>query len=567
MVSPSWITKKAKGTSFPASFDYLPRMVKQLLLQKGDWDEESLEAFLNPKLKHLSDPFLLGEMEECVARIFRAISEKEQITLYGDYDVDGITSVTLMSKVLEAYGAVSTQFIPLRSAEGYGLTTSAITRCFKENPDTSLLIVMDCGTSSVEEISAIRALGVDVIVIDHHESNSGVRPAVEAIVNPKACFTPTKQGDFSYLCAAGVVFKVCHALMKRQRLELELKDLLDYVAIATVADIVPLVGENRILVRHGLKVLSQTNKPGLIALKEVSGVGEIIEAYDVGFKIGPRINAAGRMDSPLEALEALTTDCSNSAERLVDRLNSLNQDRQAYEKRIQHEALEMVESRGLDRHHCLIIGKQGWHAGVVGIVASRIMRKFYKPTFVIAFDEEGNGKGSGRSINGISLVDAIQCGREFLTAGGGHHAAAGISLEEKNLKGFQKALNHYFDTETTEEERAPRIEINGEVGFEELSFSFMELYQKLKPFGSNNAQPVFMSRGVMNARPPRELKNSHMKLHLMQNGCEQEAMFFSGATYPLPPEPWDICYTVDKNFFRGRVSLQLTIQQLRASKS
>ncbi len=566
MVSPQWLAKTPKGTHFPNSFGYLPRIVKHLLLLRNDWTEESLTDFLNPKLKNLSDPFLIGEMHETVERIFKAIDNGEVITLFGDYDVDGITSLTLMSRMLSAYGVTARLVIPVRGAEGYGLTQLAVERCFSENPDTQLLIAMDCGTSSVEEIANISHKGVDVIVLDHHEPNTPVRPACYSIVNPKACFTPNASGDFSYLCAAGVVFKVCHALLKTRRLpDVELKDLLDLVAIATVADIVPLVEENRILVKHGLKVLGTTDKLGLIALKEVAGVGDNPESGDIGYRIGPRINAAGRMDAPIEALEMLLTTCPTSADYLVARLNRYNMERQSYEKAIQKEATDMVINNGLEKHHCLIIGKRGWHPGVVGIVAARLMRRFFKPTFVIAFNENGEGKGSGRSINGLSLVDAIEAGREYLLAGGGHHAAAGISLKEEELENFQDALNKYFSEHTTQEQRNPKLEIDAEVGFDELSFQFLESYEKLKPFGPENPQPVFMTRMVTHSRPPRELKNKHMKLYLAQAGVQQEAMFFGGAALDLPPQPWDICYTVDKNVFRGRVSLQLTIQHVRSS--
>ncbi len=567
MIEPTWMLKDANEKPLPDSAKGLPRIVQHLLSTRGEWTEESLASFLDPRLKTLSDPFLMGEMQEAVARIFSAIDQGQTITLFGDYDVDGITSLTLMTKVVEAYGVTPNLMIPQRSKEGYGLSEKSVARCLSSYPETELVIAMDCGTSSVAEIEILRQQGIDVIVLDHHESNTGVRPNCNAIVNPKANFTPTAEGDFSYLCAAGVVFKVCHALLKTRFLEsVKLKDLLDLVAIATVADIVPLLEENRVLVRHGLKALGDTTKAGLITLKEVAGVSDRPEASDIGYKIGPRINAAGRMDAPLESLEALMTQSAERAQYLVQRLNNYNQDRQSYEKEIFNQALAQVEEMQLDQQHCIIVAQEGWHPGVVGIVAARLMRRFFKPVFVVAIDENGDGKGSGRSINELSLVEAIEAGREYLTAGGGHHAAAGMALRQENIPAFRDAVNNYFEQETTAEERAPRFLIDADVDLEELTFEFMESYEKLKPFGMKNPQPIFMTRNVQNSRPPRELKNNHLKLTLAQSGVERDAIFFGGGALDLPPQPWDISYTVDKNEFRGRVTLQLTIQHVRAAQ-
>jgi len=567
MIEPRWIVKRGTLENIPSDLQNLPRIVLQLLSSRKRWEKEELQNFLTPRLKHLTDPNLIGEVPEAVELIFQAIDEGSVITLFGDYDVDGITSLTLMTKVLEAYGVIPNFIIPNRGSEGYGMTEKAMQRCLQSYPETELLIAMDCGTSSLEEVEMLKAKGIKVLILDHHESNTGARPQADVVVNPKACFTPNVAGQYDYLCAAGVVFKVCHALLKKRQLDhVSLKDLLDYVAIATVADIVPLVAENRILVKHGLKALGNTDKPGLKALKDVAGVGDEPEASDIGFKIGPRINAAGRMDAPLEALEMLLTDDQQRADALVGRLNRYNADRQAYEKQIQAEALEQVEQEQLQNDHCIIVAKRGWHPGVVGIVASRLMRKFFKPAFVVAIDENGAGKGSGRSLNDISLVGAIDASRDLLLAGGGHHAAAGMALEETNIGAFRASVQEYMEAETTAEQRYPKVRIDADVDFSELSFAFMDSYDKLKPFGTENPQPVFMTRGVSLARPPRELKNQHLKLTLAQKGVERDAIFFGGGAIELPAEPWDVSYTVDRNEFRGQVSLQITVQRVRASQ-
>jgi len=549
MVEASWILKDTKEDELPSKYTYLPRIVQHLLKVRGHTTSEGLEKFLNPQLKALTDPFLIGEVQAASDLIFSAVDTGKEITLFGDYDVDGITSVSLLFKVLQGYGVYPNTVIPMRGAEGYGLTEKAVDRLFDSYPATELLITMDCGTSSIEEVRRIRERGIEVIILDHHEPNTEERPPCNVIVNPKACFTPNTSGNYEYLCAAGVVFKVCHALLKTRMIDsINLKDLLDLVAVATVADIVPLISENRTFVRHGLRALATTSKPGLISLKEVAGVPELPEASDIGFKIGPRINAAGRMDAPLEALETILTDSKDQAEYLVSRLNQYNISRQNHEKKIQQEAYELIDP------------------GVVGIVASRIMRKFFKPCFVVAFDENGVGKGSGRSLNDLSLVDAIESGRDLLIAGGGHHAAAGLTIAHENFTEFCDRVHNYFDQHTTSEDRAPRIMIDADVDFEELSFSFLDSYDKLKPFGAKNPQPVFMSRAVTLSRPPQELKNNHLKLLLSQKGIQRDAMFFSGAESPLPPEPWDICYNVERNIFRGNVSLQITIRQVRHSR-
>ena len=360
MVEAKWILKDAGQTNIPTNYAYLPRIVQHLLKVRGYTTPDELENFLNPQLKKLTDPFLIGEMKEAVDLILEAVEQGREITLFGDYDVDGITSVALIYKVLQGYGVTPNTIIPLRGSEGYGLTEKAIERCLDSFPSTELLITMDCGTSSVDEVAKLREAGLDVIILDHHEPNTDVRPPCNAIVNPKACFTPNTSGDYSYLCAAGVVFKVCHALLKTHMIQtVKLKDLLDLVAIATVADIVPLIGENRILVRHGLRALATTDKPGLIALKKVSGVPELPEAGDIGFKIGPRINAAGRMQSPLDALETILTESSKQAEHLVARLNQYNVSRQNHEKEIQQEAYDAITEGSLHEQHCIIVGKKG----------------------------------------------------------------------------------------------------------------------------------------------------------------------------------------------------------------
>lgn len=538
----------------------LPKILLKLLGQRGVSGAEEIDSFLNPRLKDLSDPYLLPDMEKAVTRIFEAAERGQKVVVYGDYDVDGVTSVALMRRVLDAYGIEGGIFIPKRGKEGYGLSDLAIDHLVEEFGVPELIITVDCGTASIDEIARLSSMGVDVIVVDHHELSAKGCPDCVAIVNPKL-------GDsFHYLCAAGVVFKLAHALLKKRRIEgFDLRDYIDMVAVATVADIVPLIEENRLLVRHGLLRLPQTKNAGLRALQQVTGLGNSVSSMDVGFRLGPRINAAGRMDKPEEALALLVEDDTVLAMKIAEKLDDFNRERQQYEKVIREQAMQMVEQQQATADSpVIVLGSREWHPGVVGIVASRLMRQFYKPTFVIAIDDAGIGKGSGRSVEGISLVGAIQACPDLLIAGGGHDMAAGLSIHEDQLDVFRDKFAEYVLGNTEASDRVPRLHVDCEVGFDELSLDFMDSYDLLQPFGSKNPQPVFMSREVWLTEAPRHLKNHHLKLFLRQGYVEHDAIFFGGGEMTLPDPPWDIAFTIDRNTFRGRTSLQMVIQDVRA---
>lgn len=547
--------EKGRGHPFPAILEHLIR-------QRGLPVGENLESFLRPKLRDLGDPFEIGEMREGVERILQAIDRGEQICIYGDYDVDGVTSIAVMRRLLHAYGLEPRHFIPRRSSEGYGLSKAALERCMREGPKPDLLIAVDCGTVSIDEIAALRADGIDVIVVDHHEPSQRGRPDVVALVNPKC------GGGPAYLCAAGVCFKLAHAMIKTRPVPaFDLKELLDLVAVATIADIVPMIGENRLLVRHGLKRLPQTLNPGLQALQEVSGMNGKATSMDVGFRIGPRLNAAGRMDVPEDALATLLTDCKRLARELAEKLDEYNKRRQTHENQIRREAMEMLTAT-FDpvRDPVIVLGSRSWHPGVVGIVASRLMRQFHKPTFIIAIDAEGVGKGSGRSIEGVSLVQAINACRDHLLAGGGHDMAAGLSIAEDKMDAFRADFAAYVLNNTVAEQRQPKLKVDAEITFDQLSLEFLTDYELLQPFGNGNPQPIFMARGVHLSRPPVHMKNQHLRLNLRQGYAEQDAVFFGGGEVALPDPPWDIAFTIDRNTFRGRTTLQIIIQDVRAAR-
>ncbi|MEN9992364.1 MAG: single-stranded-DNA-specific exonuclease RecJ [Verrucomicrobiota bacterium] len=539
-----------------------PAILEHLVRQRNIALENSLDRFLDPKLKDLSDPFLLPEMDLAVARLFTAIDQGQSIGIFGDYDVDGVTSISVIYDALRQYGIEPRYFVPQRSSEGYGLSMAALERFERELGLPDLLIAVDCGTSSVDEIAMLQGRGIDVIVFDHHEPGLRGRPPCVALVNPKC------GSDFPYLCAAGVCFKVVHAMLKIRPLpNFDLKDFLDRVSVATIADIVPMIGENRLIVRHGLKRLPKSKNLGLQALQKAVGMNGSATSMDVGFRIGPRLNAAGRMDQPEMALATLLTQDESEAEELAAILDDFNRERQSLEERMRREALAMMKD--FENDPVIVLGSRDWHPGVVGIVASRLMRQYHRPTFIISIDDQGIGKGSGRSIHGVSLVAAIEECRSLLVAGGGHEMAAGISIEESRLDAFRQKFAEHVLQNTTTEQRMPKIYLDAELSFDWLSLDFLKSYELLQPFGSGNPQPVFYARNVFLSRPPMHLKNKHLRLFLRQgkNGLnEQSAMFFNGGERQLPDPPWDIAFTIDRNTFRGVTSLQVVITDVRAAR-
>ncbi len=543
------------------SLQEFPEILCALIRQRNILEHASIDKFLDPKLKDLSDPFLLPDMEHAVMRLLRAIDQKEEILIFGDYDVDGVSSITIMNSILSAYGLRPQFFVPRRSAEGYGLSTAALQRCYEEHGTATLWIAVDCGTTSINEVAELRAAGKDVIIIDHHEPSPLGRPDCVALVNPKC------GDDLHYLCAAGVCFKVAHALLKKRPLpDYDLKSMLEIVSVATISDIVPMVGENRLIVRHGLKRLPNTNNLGLKALQKSVGMDQIVTSMDIGFRIGPRLNAAGRMDQPEMALATLMCNDKEEAADLAKLLDDYNRERQAMEERARREALIMQEKFHQDP--VIVLASRDWHPGIVGIVASRLMRQFHKPCFIISIDQSGVGKGSGRSIHGVSLVGAIEQCRPILHAGGGHEMAAGISVAESNIDAFRQQFGAYVLAHTTAEQRLPRLILDAELPFHMLSLDFLKSYELLQPFGSGNPQPVFFSKNIYLSRPPMHLKNKHLRLFMRQGSSglsEQSAMYFNGGEKPLPDPPWDIAFTIDRNTFRGVTSLQMIIQDIRAA--
>lgn len=536
----------------------LAPIVVSLALQRGFEEREELERFLYPRLKDLSDPFSLPGVDAAVVRIFQAIDDKESVVLFGDYDVDGVSSITLLCSILRAYGLEPRPFLPTRLEEGYGLSAKGIRNSMGDNPP-SLLIAADCGTNSREEAALLKEQGIDLIILDHHEPSPEGTAECISLVNPK-------MGDsFHYLCTAGVVFKVAHALLKTRPLQnFELKEYLDIVALGTVADIVPLEDENRIFARRGLAQLDRTIHPGLIALKKVSGVSSQARSHDIGFRLGPRLNAAGRLDTAEASLELLLSKDLAEAEVLAEALDQQNKDRQALELKTREEAEEIISNLSTKQlTHGIVVGSRGWHPGVVGIVASRISRQYHRPTFIVGIDDDGLGKGSGRSVQGISLVRALDDSRDVIEAGGGHEMAAGVSVREENLDAFRESFLKSVEEQVTGDVLTPKLHIDASIHFSELSLELLDSYELLRPFGAANPQPLFMAAGVRVRQEPRVIKERHLKFRFEQDKVEHEGIYFNSADIDLPKPPWDIAFTIDRNEWRGRTTVNMVIQAIR----
>ena len=536
-------------------------VVAMLLGARGFSTPDEATLFLDPRLATLRPPEEILGISEAAARLVEAVASNERITLYGDYDVDGVTSLTILCRYLRAAGASVECFIPDRSSEGYGLSAAGVSRCLRETMP-SIVVAVDCGTNSRAEAEQLRKAGCELIVLDHHEPDAEtVAPLSVSLVNPKL------GTDLHYLCSAGIVFKLCHAMQKASPVkEVDLREYLDLVAVGTVADIVPLVGENRIFVKAGLRQLARSRWAGLHALLHVSGAMTPYDPSDIGFKLGPRINAAGRLGSATEALLLLLTDDANEATRIAAQLDQQNRERQAVELDVTLQAEEWVSANFDPKLHASIVaGKKDWHQGVVGIVASRIARRWHRPTLIVGFDSSGSGKGSGRSIEGLPLVEALGRCSELLDTFGGHDMAAGLSLKESRLGELRERFEAATRELISDEDLIPRLRLDAELDLSMADEEWLETQDRLAPFGTANSQPLLFSRGVTPSSPPRILKEKHLRLELKSSGRRREAIWFNASLDVLPRPPWDVAYTVNRNTWQGRDEAQVQIVAIRSS--
>lgn len=501
-------------------------------------------------------------MRAAVARVLGALDSHERIVLFGDYDVDGVTSLALLAEMLRGYGATPELFLPLRMEEGYGLSHESVERCL-EQYRPQLLIAIDCGTASASEIAELKNRGVDVIVLDHHEPKSQL-PDCVAIVNPKA----DSASPFHYLCSVGIVFKLCHALLKTRPLpEFDLKSKLDLVALGTVADIVPLVEENRMLVQRGAIEIGRTSRLGLRKLMQVAGVRLPILPDDIGYRLGPRLNAAGRLSTAEKSLRLLLTTDEDRAAALAIELDQQNRVRQEVEKEILSAAIVMIEKQfDAARDAAIVAGARGWHPGVLGIVASRIARKYHRPTVIIGFDEKGVGKGSGRSIAGLNLVDALTRCAATLEKFGGHEMAAGLALHEESFPKFAEAFCNTARQLLSGEALQRSLRLDHELPFTNIDVEFLRWHELLQPFGNGNPQPLFFARAVEPVGAPRVSNEKHLIFRLRQGARNRRAVYFDGAANEFPPPPWDVAFRIGLDEYGGETLVSMRIEGLRAAE-
>jgi single-stranded-DNA-specific exonuclease len=573
----------------------IPPLLAQCLLNRGLTETSSIENFLAPRLKHLSDPFLLPDMDKAVDRLYRAREKKETVVIFGDYDVDGVTATGLLLEVLRPLGWRAEFYLPNRMEEGYGLTAEGVENCLNRF-QTTLLLAVDCGSTSVEIIAALGARAVDVIVLDHHQISTPPPEAV-ALVNPRAALPPASNGSadtasapHTELCSAGLAFKLAHALVKRGReaklpemVSFDLRPLLDLVALGTIADLVPLAGENRTLAWAGLRQLNQTRRPGITALKQAARIGEKIGVYEVGFQLAPRLNAAGRLENAEESLELLLAKSVETALPLANRLDERNRERQKIEKAIVEEALEALRPRFDPANHFVIVEAQlPWHIGVVGIVASRVLQEFYRPTIIIGGGDTSTEprasasgqmaahasiemRGSGRSIAGFDLAAALrECGH-LLVRHGGHAMAAGLSIVPDNVVLLREKLNELARRTLKPDYLQPSLRLDAEVGLDEMNFETLYQLDKLKPHGQGNPATQFCARSVSHARPLQRIgtEKQHVKMKVTDGPVSHEAVWWNAGNKSLPVGRFDLAFTPQIHQYNGTRCIQLKVLDWR----
>ncbi len=542
--------------------------ISRLLVMRGIKSLEEADKFLAPSISDLHDPFLMQDMDKAVSRLNKAMGKKEKILIYGDYDVDGTTSVALVYRYLQNYYSNMEYYIPTRYEEGYGISKKSID--YAENIGVTLIIVLDCGIKAVEEITYAKSKGIDFIICDHHVPDD-ILPDATAILNPKLDGNPY---PFKHLSGCGVGFKFMQAFAISNGLSsiFGLDSLLDLVAVSIAADIVPIIGENRILAYYGLKRINSNPNMGLRSIIKICGLtNKEITISDVIFKIGPRINASGRMQSGIEAVELLVTKDAADAYRRAKNIDQYNKDRKELDKRITEEANAILENQGeiTSSKKSIVIYNKGWHKGIIGIVASRLTELYYKPAVVLTLSN-GLATGSSRSVRGFDIYRAIDSTRELLENFGGHTYAVGLSLKEENIPEFTKRFEQYVAENITPEQLTQTISIDCEICFSDITSDLLYYLRQLNPYGPGNQKPIFSSKNVMDYGTSKLVgKNlEHIKLELIDNSSNR---VFNGIAFNQAEnfkiiksgKPFEICYTIEENRHKGSSSIQLFVKGIK----
>ena len=541
-------------------------LLSALLINRGVSNYNEVKSFLKCDLNELHNPYLLKDMDKAIKRINKAVTNKEKIMIFGDYDVDGITSTTIITKTIELIGGKTEFYFPNRLKEGYGLNKKAIDDAKRKN--ISLIITVDCGTGSNEEISYAKRKDIDVIIIDHHEPSHLISEAI-ANINPKQkeCMYPYKK-----LAAVGVTFKLAQALINKYNINFDIFNFLDMACLGTVADMVPLDGENRILVKNGLKYLVKTKNIGLKALIRVSGLNEKeISTGDISFRLGPRINASGRLDSADKVIRLFQTNSENEAENIAHILDEQNTIRQNIQEEILNKALLKIKKEiNLNKEICIVLGDKSWHKGVIGIVASKIVEIYHRPTILISLNKEGIGYGSGRSILNFHLFEAINSCNKLFIKYGGHNQAVGIKINQGNIKKLRKNINKYAKDKLTLKDLTPSIKIDAELVLSQVDKNLIEEINKLLPFGLGNPKPTFCSLSLSLENEPIILKDKHIKIELSDKFKTIKAVGFDKSYFyneiMINSNQIHVAYSPELNEWNGNQTIELNLKDMKFGK-
>lgn len=546
-----------------------------LILQRGYNDLLRAKMFMRPKLADLDDPFRVKNLRTAVLRIIKSIEKKENVLVFGDYDVDGITSTTLLVSILRHFGISPTYFVPRRMEEGYGLSEAALERALSGGIP-SLLIALDCGTNAAEAIKYIRDKNIDLIVVDHHQSKDVPVPD-HILINPHV--HNLNATPWSQLCTVGLVFKLAHGLIKEMRIrndsrswEINLKDYLDLVSLGTVADLVPLVDENRIMARYGIKRLKSTRRTGIQALIQASGIalGEDITPIDISFKLGPRINASGRLADASLPLEMLLGDDFTTCYRAACELNDINKERQEIERGVLDDAVKQVEADNLNKYPCIVVSDPKWHPGVVGIIAGKLSREYHKPVIVFGEIDGGFTKGSGRSIAGIDLVECLAECSDILGSWGGHPMAVGVSVKEGFVDVFREKLSETINKKYGDNiDFSQSVTINLTLDASDVGLELLDELELLHPFGEGNREPTFALKRIELTKPVEVFgaaQNYRFQIPLGLGNWISAVAWKGGDKLPPVGKPIDLAVKLGWNRWNKRKTPQATLIDWRESE-
>jgi len=536
---------------------HITNLLASILVNRGIIDGEKINVFLNPTRKDFYNPFLMPDMEIAVKRIVKAIENKEKIMIYGDYDADGITSITVLKKYLNEIGLKTGEYIPNRLNEGYGLNKDAISKIY--NDGYKLMITVDCGISGLEEVDYANSLGMEIIITDHHEPAEKLPEAI-AVIDAKR---KDNKYPFNQLAGVGVVFKLIQAISTELKLEeKEYLKYLDLVCIGTISDIVPLVDENRVIAKLGLKLIEKTKNIGLKTLLNIADLKKI-DSNAISFGVAPRINACGRMGFQEEALQLFLTEDSGEATKIAKRLVQFNQERQAKEKQIFEEVIEKIEKDNKDKK-CIVLAEENWHHGIIGIVASKITEIYYKPSILICLEGD-KGKGSGRSIPGFDLYTALTKCSDYIEKFGGHSMAIGITIKKENFEKLKEAIEKYAQ-ESNISDIMPIINIDKEINLKNINIEEVKSLELLEPFGEGNKMPLFLLRNLKIDSIRALSGGKHLKLTLKQDNNIVDAIGFNMGDLSkeyLLGDKVDVVGTIEINSFGNKENIQINLKDIR----